>query len=65
MREGNRRPAAQAAGADTAIRSLPMGYDNLLGKWFADGAELSVGEWQRVALARAFLRHAPLIILDD
>ena len=57
--------AAQAAGADAAIRRLPLGYDNLLGKQFADGAELSVGEWQRIALARAFVRQAPILILDE
>ena len=44
---------------------LPGGYDNLLGKWFEGGAELSVGEWQRVALARAFLRRTPVIVLDE
>jgi ATP-binding cassette subfamily B protein len=37
----------------------------LLGKWFADGEELSVGEWQKLALARAFLREADIIILDE
>ncbi len=57
--------AAEAAGADAAIGRLPSGYDHLLGKWFADGAELSVGEWQRVALARAFVRRAPILILDE
>ena len=57
--------AAEAAGADTAIRRLPVGYDTVLGKWFADGTELSVGEWQRVALARALVRPAPVIILDE
>jgi ATP-binding cassette, subfamily B, bacterial len=57
--------AAEAAGADTAISRLPSGYDHLLGKWFADGAELSVGEWQRVALARAFVRRAPILVLDE
>jgi ATP-binding cassette subfamily B protein len=36
-----------------------------LGKWFADGAELSAGEWQRLALARAFLRQAEVMILDE
>lgn len=57
--------AARGAGAHAIIARLPRGYDTLLGKWFAEGAELSVGEWQRIALARAFLRRAQLIILDE
>ena len=57
--------AARAAGADSLIAGLPMGYDTLLGRWFSGGVELSVGEWQRIALARAFLRRAPLMILDE
>lgn len=57
--------AAADAGADEIIDSLPAGYEQLLGRWFADGAELSVGEWQRIALARAFLRQAPILILDE
>jgi ATP-binding cassette, subfamily B, bacterial len=57
--------AIQAAGAEEIVARLPQGYESLLGKWFAGGTELSVGEWQRVALARAFLRRAPIIILDE
>ncbi len=57
--------AARGAGAHELIARLPQGYDTLLGKWFADGAELSGGEWQRVALARAFLRRAQIIVLDE
>jgi ATP-binding cassette, subfamily B, bacterial len=57
--------AARAAGAEALIARLPHGYDTLLGRWFAGGVELSVGEWQRIALARAFLRRAPVIILDE
>jgi ATP-binding cassette subfamily B protein len=57
--------AAADAGADEIIEQLPGGYEQLLGRWFADGAELSVGEWQRIALARAFLRRAPILILDE
>jgi ATP-binding cassette, subfamily B, bacterial len=57
--------AAQAAGAAECIAALPRGFDNLLGRWFENGAELSVGEWQKIALARAFLRRAPLLLLDE
>lgn len=57
--------AARAAGAAELIARLPAGYETPLGKWFADGAELSGGEWQRIALARAFLRRAPIIALDE
>ena len=57
--------AARSAGAHEVIGRLPKGYDSLLGKWFADGMELSAGEWQRVALARAYFRRAPIIVLDE
>jgi ATP-binding cassette subfamily B protein len=57
--------AARGAGAHEIIARLPRGYDTLLGKWFANGTELSGGEWQRLALARAFLRQAPIMVLDE
>ncbi|MEN8220856.1 MAG: ATP-binding cassette domain-containing protein, partial [Pseudomonadota bacterium] len=57
--------AAQCSGADEVIRSLPQGYDTLLGKWFEEGEELSIGQWQKIALARAFLRDAQILILDE
>jgi hypothetical protein len=44
---------------------LPQGYETVLGKWFAEGTELSVGQWQRLALARAFLRSSPIVLLDE
>ena len=57
--------AARAAGAHEVVSRLPRGYDTLLGKWFAEGAELSGGEWQRIALARAFVREAPALSLTS
>lgn len=57
--------AARHAGADDVITGLPNGYETILGKWFEDGEELSIGEWQKVALARAFLRDAQIIVLDE
>jgi ATP-binding cassette subfamily B protein len=57
--------AVRAAGAEEIVSRLPEKSQTLLGRWFAGGTELSVGEWQRIALARAFLRRAPIIILDE
>lgn len=57
--------AARRAGADDAIDTLPLGYDNLLGKRFETGEELSIGQWQKVSIARAFLRDSQTIVLDE
>jgi len=59
------RSAAGDAGIDAAIARLPQGYETLLGKQFAQGEELSIGEWQKIAIARGFLRQAPILILDE
>ena len=59
------RKASERAGLDVIIGRLPDGYDTRLGKAFAQGTDLSSGEWQRVAMARAFLRQAPIILLDE
>ena len=57
--------AARDAGADEVIQGLRRGYDTMLGKWFAEGEELSIGEWQKVALARAFVREAEILVFDE
>ena len=44
---------------------LPDRYDQMLGRRFDRGVDLSGGEWQKVALARAYLRDAQLLILDE
>ncbi|TDO35136.1 ABC transporter family protein [Kribbella sp. VKM Ac-2527] len=59
------RAAAVRSGAEPVITALPNGYDTILSPEFADGRDLSIGQWQRVALARAFIRDAPLVILDE
>jgi ATP-binding cassette subfamily B protein len=57
--------AAQKSLADTVVSKLPGGYDQMLGRRFEGGVELSGGEWQKMALARAYLRDAQLLILDE
>jgi ATP-binding cassette, subfamily B, bacterial len=53
--------AARLARIDALVKSLPQGYDTVLG----DAATLSEGEKQRLTIARAILRNAPILILDE
>ena len=59
------KSAARKSMADQTIGRLPLGYDQMLGRRFDQGVDLSGGEWQKVALARAYLRDAQLLILDE
>jgi ATP-binding cassette subfamily B protein len=54
--------AARAAHADHFIRTLPDGYDTVLGE---DGAGVSAGERQLITIARAFLADPPILVLDE
>jgi ATP-binding cassette, subfamily B, bacterial len=57
--------AAERSLADEVIRKLPQGYDQIIGKRFRTGIDLSTGEWQKIAIARAYMRDAQLLILDE
>jgi len=57
--------AADKSMAAGVVAKLPGGYDQMLGRRFDGGVDLSGGEWQKLALARAYLRDAQLLILDE
>ena len=57
--------AARRSLADEVIAKLPAGYEQVIGKRFRTGVELSGGEWQKIAIARAYMRDAQVLILDE
>ncbi len=57
--------AAERSRADSILGRLSGGLDQLLGRRFEGGVDLSGGEWQKIALARAYLRDAQVLILDE
>ena len=57
--------SAEKSLAAGVIAKLQGGYDQMLGRRFEGGVDLSGGEWQKLALARAYLRDAQLLILDE
>ncbi|MEL6948514.1 MAG: ABC transporter ATP-binding protein [Pseudomonadota bacterium] len=64
--EARWREAAAQGMAAPFIERMPAGYETQLGRWFAKGQELSVGQWQKMALARAFMRQqADILIFDE
>ena len=59
------KKASEMSLADAVIEKLPEKYDQMIGKRFAKGVDLSGGEWQKVALGRAYMRNAQVVILDE
>lgn len=57
--------AARKSLADTVVATLPNRFDQMLGRRFDNGVDLSAGQWQKIALARAYMRDAQVLILDE
>jgi ATP-binding cassette, subfamily B, bacterial len=57
--------SAQKGMADEVVSKLDHGMDQLLGRRFEGGVDLSGGEWQKIALARAYMRDVQFLILDE
>src|SRR6202521_60277 len=56
---------ARRSQADEVIGRLPTGYQQIIGRRFKNGVELSGGEWQKIAIARAYMREAAVLVLDE
>ncbi|HEY7291174.1 MAG TPA: ABC transporter ATP-binding protein [Vicinamibacterales bacterium] len=63
--EGAVRSAVDRAGADDVVERLPKALDTQLGPTWAEGVDVSFGQWQKIALARGFMRDAPLVLVLD
>jgi ATP-binding cassette subfamily B protein len=59
------KESAHKSLADDVIAKLSGGYEQMLGRRFETGVDLSGGEWQKLALARAYLRDAQVLVLDE
>ena len=57
--------AAENSLAASLLPRFPNGYQQMLGRRFDEGVDLSGGEWQKIALARAYIRDAQVLILDE
>jgi ATP-binding cassette, subfamily B, bacterial len=70
LEKNNGTPLSITAAAENSLAAslLPRfskGYQQMLGRRFEEGVDLSGGEWQKIALARAYIRDAQVLILDE
>ena len=63
--ESRIQSSAQKSLAAPVISGLPKTYQQMLGRRFEGGVDLSIGQWQKIALARAYMRDAQILILDE
>ena len=57
--------AAMRGGAADVLPNLPDGWDTQLGTRWANGRDLSGGQWQKLAVSRGLMREAPLLVVLD
>lgn len=57
--------SAEKSLAAAVVSKLPRAFQQMLGRRFEGGVDLSTGQWQKIALARAYMRDAQILILDE
>ncbi len=60
--------AARKAGMLDVLRDAPKGLDTMLARGYADGIDVSGGQWQRIAIARSLYaldKGARILVLDE
>ncbi|ADQ59949.1 nisin transport protein [Lactobacillus amylovorus GRL 1112] len=68
FRHGNEdkvKDALKSAGLSTLLEDKDINLNTILSKEFANGVELSVGQWQKIALARDIYSDAQVEFLDE
>ena len=68
FRPGNNekiKSALKKAGLETLLKDKKIDLNAILNKEFANGTELSGGQWQRIALARDMYTNAQVEFLDE
>jgi ATP-binding cassette subfamily B protein len=59
------RESAEKSLASEIIQGFPQGYEQVLGRRFEGGLDLSIGQWQKIALARSYMRDGQILVLDE
>ena len=59
------RPPPSARAPREFVGALPKGFEQMLGRWFEGGQQLSGGQWQRLALARLYYRDGSVLVFDE
>jgi ATP-binding cassette, subfamily B, bacterial len=62
---GHIERSAKLSTAYEVVSKFNKGIDQMLGKRFDGGVELSIGEWQKIALARAYMSDSQVLVLDE
>jgi len=59
------KASAKNSLADQVIENLPEQYNQMIGRRFKNGIDLSGGQWQKIALGRVYMKDAQIVILDE